>query len=246
MRNYTLMLIAALIMEACNPAGDQSNSAVSKEIPLTYSIIPDKTPRIFKGMYVFGHEVRTFQDCNDSQKTYWVIDSLSHLQKAYEENTKFLSYPYESVYAEVKGYLAGKSQMGFAADYENVLIVTELIKIEAKNFRTDCYDYEFIALGNEPFWSIDIIPNEKRIIFKDAGNEKVYEFIYLPATIKDGVYRYQAINSKNEKLDIIIREEKCSDGMSDRQYNYSAEIKLNGDLFKGCAIKKGEQFNDRP
>lgn len=246
MRNYPLMLIAALIMQACNPAGDQSNSSVSTEISVTDSIIPDKTPRIYKGMYVFGHEVRTFQDCNDTQKTYWVVDSLSQMQKAYEENTKFLSYPYESVYAEVKGYLAGKSQMGFAADYENVLIVTEFIKIESKNFRTACYNYEFIALGNEPFWSIDIIPNEKRIIFKDAGNEKVHEFIYSPANIKDGVYQYQVTNSKNEKLEIAIRKEKCSDGMSDRQYNYSTEISLDGKLFKGCAIKKGEQFNDRP
>ena len=245
MRNYPLMLIAALIMQACNPIGDQGNSAVSNEIPVIDSILPAETPITYKGMYTIGDEVSTFQDCNDGKKIYWVNDSISNMQKAYEENTKSLSYPYESVYAEVKGYLAGKSKEGYAADYENVLVVTEVIKIEPKNFRTACYNYEFIALGNEPFWSLDIIPEEKRIIFKDVGNEKVYEFFYSPSNSKDGVYRYQATNPRKEKLEVVIHEEKCSDGMSDRQYNYSAEISLDGKLFKGCAIKKGDQFSDR-
>lgn len=202
------------------------------------------SPVTFKGLYTFGHEVSTFRDCRGSKKVYWVNDSLKALRDQYKKSTDFLPYPYESVYAEVKGYLSGKSNLGFASEYENVLVVTGIIKVEPKSFRTECYDYEFIALGNEPFWSLDIIPQERRIILKDVGQEKALEFFYAPAANTGGIYRYEATNPAKDKLVVIIREEKCSDGMSDRQYNYSAEVTINGKIYKGCAIKKGDKFMD--
>ncbi len=236
------MFMTALILQACTSSkknSDAGSAKASTDTPIS------KTPIIFKGLYTFGNEVNTFQECV-IQKFYWVNDSLVNMRKPYEESVKFLSYPYESVYAEVKGYLSGKSPLGYTSEYENVLVITEIIKIEPKNFRTECYQYEFIAMGNEPFWSLDIIPSEKRIVLKDVAEEKVTEFFYSPANFSADTYQYSTTNPKNEKLEVLIRKENCSDGMSDRQYNYSAEIGLNGKILKGCAIKKGDKFVDQP
>jgi uncharacterized membrane protein len=224
---------------------DATKAVDSTEAVDSTPTVINKNPVILKGLYTFGHEVRSFRDCGGSQTVYWVNDSLASLRERYEKTNRFPSYPYESVYAEVKGYLAGKSNLGYASEYENVLVVTEIIKVEPKNFRTACYEYEFIALGNEPFWSVDIIPNEQRIVFKNVGEEKALEFIYSPASVTGGVHRYEAKSPSNNKIVVVIRKEKCSDGMSDRRYNYSAEITVNGRVYKGCAIKKGDQFNDR-
>ncbi len=235
------MFMVTLLFQACTsiekkvPAADIVSGKTSTDTLIS------KTPTTFKGLYTSGNEVNTFQECA-LQKVYWVNDSLANMRKPYEESEKFLSYPYESVYAEVKGYLSGKSSEGYASDYENVLVITEIIKIEQKNFRTDCYNYEFIAMGNEPFWSLDIIPSEKRIVLKDVAEEKVMEFFYSPANFSGDTYQYKTTNPKNEKLEVLIRKEKCSDGMSDRKYNYSAEIRLNGRILKGCAIKKGDKY----
>ncbi len=236
------MFMTALILQACTSS--IKNSDAGSANTSTDTLI-SKTPFTLKGLYTFGNEVNTFQECA-IQKVYWVNDSLVNMRKPYEESVKFMSYPYESVYAEVKGYLSGKSSEGYASEYENVLVITEIIKIEQKNFRTDCYNFEFIAMGNEPFWSLDIIPSEKRIVLKDVAEEKVMEFFYSPANFRGDTYQYSTTNPKNEKLEVLIRKEKCSDGMSDRQYNYSAEIRVNGKILKGCAIKKGEIFDDRP
>ena len=237
MRNSLLLLILTTLFYSCNdPRTDDARS--STDVAPTRTDVA-RNVSTFKGLYTFGNEINTFRDCS-TQTTYWVNDSLADLRKPYEQTLRSMSYPYESIYAEVKGYLAGKSSLGYASEYENVLVVTEVVKLEAKNYRTACYDYEFIALGNEPFWAVDIIPTEQQIVLKDVGADKVYQFPYQPANIGGGVHRYETTNGAKDKLVIVIREEPCSDGMSDSQYSYSAEIVINGRILKGCAIRKGD------
>lgn len=248
MKTYTLIFISAIVIQSCS--SPQQKVEITDSITIadstnkTDSVVKEKinSPLMFKGLYTYGNEVRTFRDCSGNKTVYWVVDSSASLQTRYKKTNRFPAYPYESVYAEVKGYLTGKSNMGYASEYENVLVVTEIIKVEPKNFRTACYNYEFIALGNEPFWSVDIIPDEKRILFKNVGQEKAVEFIYKPASVSAGVYRCEATSPSNKKIVVVIRKEKCSDGMSDRQYNYSAQVTIDGTVFKGCAIKKGDNF----
>lgn len=246
MRQYILVLLIIFIFQACTSPEKHAAKTDSTNVVERTDAQVDTASSLFKGLYTFGNEVNTFQACGAPGKVYWVNDSLTSLRGPYEKTNRFPSYPYESVYAEVRGYLAGKSKLGYASEYENVLVVTDIVKVEAKNFRTECFNYEFIVLGNEPFWSLDIIPGEKRIVFKNVGLEKVTEFIYAPAKVEGNVYKYEATSPSNEKLVAIIRKEKCSDGMSDRPYNYSAEITVNGQAFKGCAIKKGDIFPDQP
>ncbi len=252
MRTYLLIFFSAIIIQSCSSPEKKvettDSTTVMDSSTAVDSVVTEtkNTPVVFKGLYTFGNEVRTFRDCKGNNTLYWVVDSSASLQDKYEKTNRFPSYPYESVYAEIKGYLSGKSTMGYASEYENVLVVTDIIKVEPKNFRTECYNYEFIALGNEPFWSVDIIPQERRIVFKDAGLEKATEFRYAPAKISGDVHRYEATSAGNKKIIVVIRKEKCSDGMSDREYNYSAEVIVNGTIYKGCAIKKGDKFPDHP
>lgn len=242
MRNFIYAFVIVLLFFSCNSSKTSdpraTDSATLKSQEETSQPV-DKTPVVFKGMYTFGNEVNTFIDCSN-QHTYWVNDSLASLNKLYQKTLQPLPYPYESVYAEVKGYLAGRSKLGYASEYENVLVVTDIIKLEAKNFKTACYNYEFIALGNEPFWSLDILPAEQQIVLKDLSTNKVLQFSYQPANIGGGVYRFETHNDQKDKLVVVIREESCSDGMSDNKYLYSAEVVINNRTLKGCAIKKGD------
>ena len=247
MRKSLFILLLTALLAGCNSSTSTKKTTDSAAYiaPETTAPAIDRTPVSFTGMYTFGNEVNTFRDCSN-QKTYWVNDSVANLRKTYEQTVQPLSYPYESIYAEVKGYLAGKSTLGYASEHENVLVITEIVKSEAKNWRTDCYNYEFIALGNEPFWSVDIIPTEQQIILKDLGENKVYQFPYQSANIGGGVHRFETSNGVNDKLVIVIREEPCSDGMSDNTYLYSAEVIINGRTLKGCAVKKGDDIGRRP
>lgn len=217
----------------------KDTGALSKEL---IDPAKEKYRKSFKGLYTLGNEVSTFYDCS-TNTTYWLTDSTKRLAKLYESADRALPYPYESVYVELTGYLKGKSSLGYAAEYENELVVNDVIRLKPKDFQTDCYPYEFVALGQEPFWSLEIIPHEKRIVFKDIGTQQVYEFPYASATEGQGRTRYEVTShNKKNKMEVTLREQVCSDGMSDRKYNYSATIVLNGKEFAGCAIRKGDRI----
>lgn len=212
----------------------------------TSSIIQESTElskeiKIYKGLYISGNELSTFRDCS-TNRIYWLKDESKKLSSAYKKHTNFLNYPYESIYIEVKGYFKGKSNIGYAQEYENVLVVSDVLTSKQKSFKTECFNYEFIGLGNEPFWSLEIIPLEKIIALKDVGSDKTYTFPYKPGKLSALSIIYESSNDKKESIKAIITKEKCSDGMSDRIYNYAVEVTINGRKFKGCAIKKGDNL----
>ena len=200
-----------------------------------------KKSKTFKGLYISGNEVSTFRSCDNPENIYWVEDESKKLASSYKKATSFLSYPYESILIEFTGYLKGKSNIGYAGEYDNVLVVTDVITAKQKSFNTDCFAYEFIALGNEPFWAVEIIPEEKIITLKDVGIEKTYIYPYKAAKVVGNTFTYEVANDRKQSIKVVITKETCSDGMSDRKYNYSALVIINGKTLNGCAIKKGDK-----
>lgn len=101
---------------------------------------------------------------------------------------------------------------------------------------------DFAAIGNEPFWSLDI-DFEKSISFKLADWKKpVIKGIEKPIINKDStIYKFK---SDTTVWAIIIYPQFCNDGMSDYLYQYKVNVKYNGILYKGCGVmlsKKNSQ-----
>ena len=90
----------------------------------------------YRGFYVFGHEVRTFQPCG-SEKLYWVKTDQKLLQQMRETYLKLTSKPYESIYVEIRAHLMGKATEGFAADYDGLIVIEDVELIRARQ-KDDC------------------------------------------------------------------------------------------------------------
>ena len=87
----------------------------------------DKTqPVIFKGVYSFGPEVKSFKDC-DNGREFWVTDSSAHLELKYSQLN--FEKPYEPVYVEVEGQKIRSNKEGLGSEYDSTLVVKKLIKI---------------------------------------------------------------------------------------------------------------------
>lgn len=92
-------------------------------------------PIIYKGLYSFGPEEKSFKDCKSGQE-YWVADSSAQLELKYSQ----LSFekPYEPVYIEVVGKKIRSVKDGAGAAYDSTLIVKKLIKITKEIPKGNC------------------------------------------------------------------------------------------------------------
>ena len=81
---------------------------------------------IYKGIYSFGPEVKSFKDC-DNGREFWVTDSSKQLELKYSQLN--FEKPYEPVYVEVEGVKIHSGKDGLGAEYDSTLVVNKLIKI---------------------------------------------------------------------------------------------------------------------
>jgi len=200
--------------------------------------------KIFEGICKINTNTNTntFLDCQNPDIEYLVNDETSNLKSLYEKIYSSKNV-YGSVYAKVKGVITETKDEKFSEKFPMTLIVSEVIDIQKKNFNNTCVKYDFWAIGNEPTWSLQISKKENLILFNDNAGNKEYYFFYEEQTSDDeGRIIYMAHNKIQQYLiKAVFIKEKCSDNMSDKVYDYSAEIELSGGkIYKGCGIKGKE------
>ena len=81
---------------------------------------------IYKGVYSFGPEVKSFKDC-DSGQEFWVTDSSKQLELKYSQLN--FEKPYVPVYVELQGEKIHSDKEGLGSEFDSTLVVKKLIKI---------------------------------------------------------------------------------------------------------------------
>jgi copper homeostasis protein (lipoprotein) len=104
-----IMLAVITCGVACKPAANKKAGRV-----------------IYKGLYSFGPELKTFKPCDDSPE-YWVTDSSARLELQYSEMN--FEKPYEPVYIEVEGKTIPSAADGAGAEFDSTLVVKKVLKI---------------------------------------------------------------------------------------------------------------------
>lgn len=81
---------------------------------------------VYKGVYSFGPEVKSFKDC-ETGREFWVTDSSKQLELKYSQLN--FEKPYEPVYVEVEGVKLHSGKDGMGSEYDSTLVVKKLVKI---------------------------------------------------------------------------------------------------------------------
>jgi uncharacterized membrane protein len=88
------------------------------------------------------------------------------------------------------------------------------------------------ALGTEPFWGVEIKPDE--LVY--SGVDRPETKMANPGPrMEGGAVVIAAKDAGGEAFVVTLRDAECSDGMSDRVYPLEAEVKYKGETLKGCA-----------
>lgn len=217
-------------MFSCSPNSDDKKSAANSD-SIAADALPVKKMKEYKGTYHPGQ----FKNAEDSE-LYTFYDSV---QKKLDSLYGYLlpnPYPNQTVFMHFTGVEDSfPTNTGFRTS------ITELISMELKNAFSTGIAYDYWCMGNEPFWQIQISEKENLIDFYDPMIPKFYHFSFSKAEIKGSQKIYTVEDKANrKKIKITISKEKCSDGMSERKYNYKSEVVLNETAYKGCAVEFGE------
>ena len=93
-------------------------------------------------------------------------------------------------------------------------------------------DTVFTAFGNEPFWALYVIRDEK-LLFHPADGPDVEVPWVAPTEVDERTQRYSSSgDSATIELNIVRRD--CSDGMSDMVHRFETRIKVNAATYNGC------------
>ena len=231
-RNY--FIVAIILLMSCGTAKSKKDvPGIENKSSPHGDIYYDMTLR---GLYYADQEKWKVLAC-DSLTPFPVKDYTGKMDAKYKTMVSEFSYGIEPVYIRVNGTLTIKNT-------DTLFTIKEIDSVQQVNFNTHCLPFTFIALGNEPFWNLQIIPLMHKMIFKSPSETK--EFAYRGSTREGDKTMYESLAASGERLTIIIQKQNCGDGMSNRQYHYSAQINLGNKTFIGCAIKKGDRFSDAP
>jgi hypothetical protein len=89
------------------------------------SAIPEES---VAGCYTFGHEVNVFKPLQ-GDSVFWVVGPDDVLQRLRSVHDSLTSKPYEQVWARVLAKRSTQKPDGFAADYNGLLEVRQVVEI---------------------------------------------------------------------------------------------------------------------
>jgi uncharacterized membrane protein len=93
---------------------------------------------------------------------------------------------------------------------------------------------DFTLLGTEPFWNLQVKGATMVLSQPDPIPTVTGTGTVLTATSGKAVWT--AAQAGNMPFVATLTAESCSDGMSDRVYPYSAEVKAGELVLKGCGV----------
>jgi uncharacterized membrane protein len=119
----------------------------------------------------------------------------------------------------------GPSPMGSPA--------TQTPPADAPTLVTPDYAGDFDALGTEPFWSVKV-RNAHLTVSRPDRSDITANGTTLEVLGDEAVFHAQA---DGQDLSLRLTPGECSDGMSDRRYDYLAEARIGGMVLRGCASR---------
>jgi uncharacterized membrane protein len=87
---------------------------------------------------------------------------------------------------------------------------------------------DFLASGNEPFWSVHINFDDQ-LLYQTPGSETPYPFSEFEEIVEDQKTMYSA-----DEMQITIIPGYCRDSMSGFLFTHRVEIQTNGQNMTGC------------
>ncbi|HEV8079251.1 MAG TPA: copper resistance protein NlpE N-terminal domain-containing protein [Chitinophagaceae bacterium] len=165
----------------------------------------------------------------------WGKSSIPKRSEGIWERKSGMVWMYQPGRPPMKFFL--KKDSLFTDSLQYALVKRELATLNPSWKQKQNEGVDFIGVGNEPFWSLEI-DNEKMIVFKLADWKKPVIVSAVPPIVTKDSTVYN-LSSTGSPLRVIVFPRFCSDGMSDFLYQYKVAVSFKGNTYKGCGVVLG-------
>jgi putative lipoprotein len=225
-------LAAALLLFAVAACGEPASGPAPEKQPA--APVQDSVPasRLARGVVVLSGGAPTFRECGSPDgAAVTMTDPGNDFAKAF---AALEAGPAEGIYVELGGT-------------PGPLLRARSLR-EGHPCDSPVFEGEFVAGGNEPFWTIEI--REKGIVFRSPEHPdgRVYPYALTRTASGGVVYATRTDEPAVSTLEIALEPARCVDSMSGELRSFKARVTLDGQALSGCAfagVPHGE-FGDAP
>ncbi|MDH2199125.1 COG3650 family protein [Ectopseudomonas oleovorans] len=137
---------------------------------------------------------------------------------------------HSSLFADLTGRLGGSQGKGNDGRFE----VNQIYRLQGEGPSCDDLNFKRLALrasGNEPFWQLEV--GSKGLVLNRPEQEPL-ALPYLEEQLPDGRLNFSS-EANGQHLDLWVAPQRCVDSMSGTVNHLSAELRLDGQVLRGCA-----------
>lgn len=234
---YTIFTLASFfLLNACGadaPGSDKPEPAVVSTANEVSVPPPDSMICVTGLLLVRDSIIQLFEP--KENKMFKIKDHTGTIMARHAEACLPVAYTVETTHAVICGTLLGASRAN-GIQTLNAFRVDTIVAKTAENLDAP---FEFWCRGTSPKWDIEICNLEGGIFYQNEGDGTGWFCAWSPPVVNGNKWTYNipAAQGMNGAITLVIRKEKTSDGVSDKKYDYSAEVTVGGKQLKGVAIR---------
>ena len=184
-----------------------------------------------EGELTAGGDKLLFQPCND-KRNYVVNDTggTSVLQEAAS-----LAGRQGALFADLRGKFSG-----VASGTQGEVDLQQLYRVERSTSACDDPDFKRMILranGHKPAWAMNV--TAKGMVLERAGQPPL-AVPYVEEQSGDGRFNLMT-EANNQHIELWVAPQRCVDSASGSLQHMSAELRVNGQVQRGCASFGGSR-----
>jgi putative lipoprotein len=168
-----------------------------------------------------------FTPCQEQRRFALVDSGNTGVTRAAAE---LLADGQAALFADLAGRLGGSQGNGSDGRFE----VSQLYRIQGEGHGCDDLNFKRLTLrasGNEPFWQVEV--GGKGLVL-NRPDQPPLALPYLEEQLPEGRLNFSS-EANGRRLELWVAPQRCVDGMSGAVSHLSAELRLDGQVQRGCA-----------
>ncbi|HBX57543.1 COG3650 family protein [Pseudomonas sp. UBA2684] len=172
-----------------------------------------------------------FRPCQEQRRFVISNDGATGIMR---ETAELLRDGPGPLFADVRGRLAASQKAGV----DGQLTLSQVYRLQREGHACDDLNFKRTTLragGHEPGWNVTV-SNQGLIL--NRPDQQPLALPYLEEQLPEGRFNLTS-EANGQRVELWVAPQRCVDSMSGTVQHLSAELRLNGEVMRGCAYLGG-------